>query len=134
MVKRVEGYKSSDGLFFDTIHEAVLHEADMALRAACLILPNPVNADRFIPAIEALADQTLEYLNAYKKVNPATEVTAEPNRDTTDNGQGSTNDHAMEQFTLSGHEPMPDVGSSTSSEEIRERRTKHGARSRRDDA
>ncbi len=107
MAKPVEGFMSEAGVFFSTLAEAELHDAELAIRAKC------AKADRFIELIEAMADLVGEYVRAYKEVNKTRKNTVGLGGDQGNDRRGSTDVDAMEQQSSSGHEPMSNVGNSS---------------------
>lgn len=115
MVSPVTGFMSEDGHFFVSELEAKYHEAREDIKEACLTLNKPVNAESFLYILEAMADEVGEYVRAYKEVNKH-KVAENPGRtrgDQSDDGRGSEDDDALEQFEVGGHEPLSDMGDSS---------------------
>jgi hypothetical protein len=78
MTKPVQGYLAEDGTFFESKSRAELHDAEMSIRAYCVSHKPPIDAEKLLVHIEALADVIQRYNNANAQVKAyiATEAQA----------------------------------------------------------
>ena len=149
MARATSGYLSEDGTFFETEAEADLHTAEMKIIAYCVShTPKPIDSDKLLAAIEALAAPIKEYLNAKDRleapkndwnrevdewadrISPSAK-TEEDQADKDESGEGI--DAVLEQ-SVDGHEPMSNVGDGSQSEGILNKRKSHGFRGWKRDA
>lgn len=123
-MRKVSGYISADGAFHETEEDASYHEAYQDLmkglaeiegihptQAIAIVVKYIVNFRRFVDAYDAKA-----------------------NRDTTNDKCAEEITSAMEQFSISGHSTMPDMGNSIGTASIQHESAFDGFGSRRDNA
>ncbi len=93
--KPVRGFLTTDGNFFEHKPLAELHEAEMQIRALCVShTPRPIDPEKFLSLIEAMADPIKAYQNAFKKcqdkeltINRNATGSTEPSGDQANDGE-----------------------------------------------
>lgn len=151
MARPVTGFLSDDDTFFHTEAEALMHDAEMDIRAFCVShIPTPLDDNRLLEVIEALADPIERYLNAKAQAEVeearkhATNLVGgiDRNPSTTWGGRHSEmpgtevdqahNGNAEEELASlleqpsDGHEPVSDMGGSPPSESVLNERESYG--------
>lgn len=118
MPKKVTGFLTRDQQFYTTDAEACRHEAEMEIRALCAELkPKAIDPEKFITALEAMADQVLEYLHASNEIEIPNTI---PHKHHSDDGLTTHSAEALQSLTSDGREPMPYMGSRTSPKTIQD--------------
>lgn len=140
-MKKTEGFVTDDGTFFESQHEAVLHEAEFRLRAQMAVEYPQVGIEGFIEIVGQLMPTLKGYIDAYntaatsQRNQPAKEPDGAEASDSrkaeADGGIGhvsSTEEDlkALLKLPPRGPSNVPDVGSSPRPKKVQERRTKHG--------
>jgi hypothetical protein len=142
-MKMTQGYVTDDGTFFESKHEAELHEAEMRLRIqlAHLTAFPKLDTDAFLAVVFEVRTQLRSYLDAYSAATTAQrdQQTEEQDRTTADDRRAAQADggighvsstekdlEALLKLPARGHSHVPDVGSSPRPKEVQKRRSKHG--------
>jgi hypothetical protein len=150
-MKKVTGFMTSDGGFFDKEEEAEFAEAEDLL-VKHLHEQRLKSTDRFLELLVNSATAVRRYLNAYEAVNHGTPPRDAPGGDTEDaegdmdtadeqsdldqEDDTSAEDEAEGVFELPPgvREPVPDVGRHIKPTTIRQQRPVNGPRGRRSNA
>jgi len=143
-MKKASGYITADGSFFENEGEAILYEAELRLRGRLATEFPEVNHERFFTVLVNVMSELREYVNAYKdkRVDAKSEDGKEDaggEKAKADDGLGHIDSAEKDLASLlklpvRGSEHVPDVGSSSRSEKVSDRRSKHGPGVRGKDA
>lgn len=122
MPEKATGFLTRDNQFYTSEAEARKHEAEMEIRLMCGELkPKAIDPDRLLPALEAMADQILEYLNASQEARDHAEHLPNPIVSEHHADDGLTErDETVQQFEADGHKSMPNVGRRSSAKTIQD--------------
>lgn len=131
MAAKVEGYMTSDRVFFESKEEADLHEARLALDEA--LLESGINPDAYREATMRHLQVVEEYINAYKAHIRAFEY-GESGSDSSDHQLTEEGVTAVFYKPTGSSESVSDVGSGERTTSVRGKRKVDGTRSRRSDA
>src|SRR6187402_2737322 len=125
-MKRVRGYLTQDGTFFELEVDANLYEAEIDLRTRSGNAK--IDPDRLIDALRMLHAPIRKYLNAIenKKDNEANSAELVVDRDAflnqPNDGSTETNPSSVQQLKALSDEHVPDVGSDPQPEAVRKQR------------
>ncbi len=138
MAEPVQGYLTSDGVYYASRHAAEAHEHRNTIRDLCEShQPKPIEAEKFLTLIEAWADPIRNYINANEaqsRYTQAEEDTTGTNRDQANDTNRDVDFDALVEQPTGRHEPMPNVGHRSQGEGVLQRSKINGVRGRGDDA
>lgn len=131
-MQAVQGYMTKDGAFYNRAEDARLHEAVQSIRELCEShTPKGIDPVKFMHLLSQWSSNVREFIDAQDAAKYPTQENSSPSgRDKTDDELRDAEHETLEQLKVGGHNDMPDVGDSTRTESVSERRQKHGARVR----
>lgn len=113
MIKPVSGFQSFDGMFFDTLEAAELHEAEMRLIGSAFVLS--IDPDRLMGVIHVLYKEIERYITACRNSAEAggeRRLTTYANERHGEHAAGEEGPQAKLEFTADGDSDVSDLGDS----------------------
>lgn len=132
MIRKVQGYVSEDGTFFESAAEANLHDTKQVLEGLLLgEFHNVGQIVEFMEANHAEVEAFIKSVQAVRGLEAERELANDPedDADQADDGGGEEGAAPVLQQPTDSGEHLPDLGRSVSAKEIRDKRKKHGTRS-----